>query len=256
MILLIGLLCAHLWMLMCWGLYRLEGNEMLADIAWSIGITTLASLYLLTHSNFNLKVSLYWFFLLAWGARLAGFLYWTRLRPNLQDTRYESLKKTSKHDKNTTFLINYQMQAFLQWLIALPFFFIALNSTQPINAIDIGAYLLFLIGFSIEIAADQQLLAFKKLKLKQVCQMGLWAYSRHPNYMGELLIWLSFAIAGQHLLAFISVLSLYWIMRFVTGPMTEAASIESKGEAYLNYQKTTPMIFMNLYKLFCSNKSK
>jgi len=247
------LLClcfSQTWMACIWGLYRYIGNPMLADIAWGLGITMLAYIHVL----FSYPLSPYTIFMLGlvslWGFRLSFFLYWTRLRPHHLDKRYQALKKEDN------FFQNYQIQGLLQNIIALPWYFIPQGA---FTSFSIGAVMIAFCGLIIECTADYQLSYFKK-HFKGVCQVGLWRLSRHPNYFGECLIWFGFALASisspWSLTSLISPISLYFIMRFITGPLTEKTSIESKGKLYLDYQVQTPMILPNIYSLLRLNKSK
>ena len=245
---LITLVFAQLWMLLAWLMYRHVGNPMIADVAWGLGIMLLSWLHVLFF-----PVDRYHLIALAmvscWGLRLSAYLYWTRLRQHWHDKRYQALEERSHN-----LFINYQIQGFLQSIIAIPWFFIGANH------IGICFYLgsiIFFMGFFIECLADSQLKTFKKNHPQQLCNSGLWQYSRHPNYFGEILIWIGFAILGvsSHwgVLGAISPIGLILLMRFITGPLTEETSIQSRGKAYLDYQKSTPMIAPDLKKYLQSH---
>jgi steroid 5-alpha reductase family enzyme len=104
----------------------------------------------------------------------------------------------------------------------------------------------FLVAFLGELAADWQLSRFKsdpKNKGK-VCNVGLWRYSRHPNYFFEWLIWVSFALVASSAQygywGFLSpALILYFLLRVSGIPATEEQALRSKGDAYRRYQKST-----------------
>jgi steroid 5-alpha reductase family enzyme len=232
-----SLLFAQTWMFLAWLAYRHIGNPMLADIAWGLGITLLGWIHVCFFPIKTFQLILM-ALLTLWGLRLSFYLYWTRLRQHWHDKRYQDLE-----DRSHNLLINYQIQGLLQFMIAIPWFFIGQNTNLFCL---ISAVTLFTIGFCIECVADWQLQVFKKHHTQQVCQLGLWQYSRHPNYFGECLIWLGFAVAGcANPLGFIGMISpvgLYLIMSKITGPLTENSSIKSRGKVYLEYQQKTPMI--------------
>lgn len=240
------------WMFFIWGIYLIRKNAVIADVAWSLGIVGVSTYHIYVYPQ-----SLSPFILMClglWSLRLSGFIFWTRLKPNHQDSRYERLKKQSPHSSNMHFLINCLFQGFLQWIIAIPFIFKTVS--WPYFMIGISCIML---GLLLETLADYQLLHFKRTHPHQVCDVGLWKISRHPNYLGEILLWTGFAISHcSHILALVSPLTLYFIMMRITGPLTEATSIESKGQAYLEYQRHTPMIFpkLNSYKSLFSKRSK
>ena len=241
--LLISFLALQLWMLFIWTIFTFNKNAVIADVAWGLGIMGAALFHLGAHPSYLLLSAV-----IIWAMRLSGFIFWTRLKPNLQDARYEQLKQRSPHSSNLHFLINCQFQGCLQWVIATPFLF------SPANTILTGMGMtIFLMGLFIESMADYQLLAFKKNHQHQVCNVGLWQYSRHPNYFGELLIWFGFAVCfSSNPMAFLSPVTLYLIMTRITGPLTEEMSSRSKGKTYQDYQQKTPMIFPNLKKIFFS----
>jgi steroid 5-alpha reductase family enzyme len=94
--------------------------------------------------------------------------------------------------------------------------------------------------------ADAQLNAFKRRpdKSSPVCDVGLWRYSRHPNYFFEWLIWVAYflfaAASPWGWLGILSPVAILFLLLKVTGiPMTEEQAVRSKGDAYRRYQKTT-----------------
>jgi steroid 5-alpha reductase family enzyme len=78
----------------------------------------------------------------------------------------------------------------------------------------------------------------------KVCRVGLWNYSRHPNYFFEWLIWMAyliFALAsdGGWIAVFAPAIMLYLLLRVTGIPLTEENAIKSKGDLYREYQRTT-----------------
>jgi steroid 5-alpha reductase family enzyme len=99
-----------------------------------------------------------------------------------------------------------------------------------------------------EAVADGQLKAFKKNPANKgkVCDVGLWNYSRHPNYFFESMIWIGYALVALNgdygWLGLLSPITITLLLFRVTGiPLTEQQAIRSKGEAYIEYQRTTSM---------------
>jgi len=236
--LLLSLLLSQTWMFFAWMAYRKIKNAMLADVVWGLGITSLAWFHGISLHKLHPLLILYLGMVTVWGLRLSGYLFFTRLYLHKQDPRYQNLNQ-----QGHSMFWNYQFQGILQNLIALPWLFISLE----FNAATFIGILGFMLGFALESSADYQLHRFKQEKRSGVCELGLWQYSRHPNYFGECLIWMSFAIIANHAWAWISPISLYCIMRYLTGPMTEAQSIASKGQLYLDYQTKVPMIFPKIW---------
>jgi steroid 5-alpha reductase family enzyme len=94
--------------------------------------------------------------------------------------------------------------------------------------------------------ADWQLAAFKRApeNANRVCDVGLWRYSRHPNYFFEWMIWIAFAVFALPSpfgwLGMVGPVSILWLLLRVTGiPMTEAQSLRSRGDDYRRYQNST-----------------
>ena len=97
-------------------------------------------------------------------------------------------------------------------------------------------------------AADLQLARFKQdpARRGQVCAQGLWGWTRHPNYFGEWLIWVGFALLSwtpllQGIPGLLCAGGMYYLLNHVTGiPLTEQQLLTSKGAAYAEYQTRVP----------------
>jgi steroid 5-alpha reductase family enzyme len=115
-----------------------------------------------------------------------------------------------------------------------------------LSHLEYAGAVLWVFAFLGEVLADAQLARFKANPVNRgkVCDLGLWRFSRHPNYFFEWLIWVSyalFALASPHgYLGLISPALILFFLLKVTGiPATEAQALRSKGEAYRRYQQTT-----------------
>lgn len=229
-----------------WLLFLKTANPSIIDCGWSLGVFLASTVFILINNHFppNKVVGLYWFLLFLWATRLSGYILITRVLKNEIDKRYLQISDDWVN-KQFGFLMHYVLQSLLMLIVAIPFYFIAQIERHTITLKEIvisGCILLFLIGESI---ADYQLSRFKNKKTDEVCDKGLWAYSRHPNYFFEWMIWLMFAVGTvsnkQSLLSLLSPLFLWYLFVFITGPISERASIKSKGFKYLEYQKRTAM---------------
>jgi hypothetical protein len=110
--------------------------------------------------------------------------------------------------------------------------------------------MIFIIAIAGETLSDSQLKKFieKNSDRTKVCDVGLWKYSRHPNYFFEWLIWISFAIYGLSSVekwpALIPATIMFFMLTKVTGiPPSEESSLQSKKENYMAYQKRTNAFF-------------
>jgi steroid 5-alpha reductase family enzyme len=241
----IGLLMTFVWVWYLW-----TNNPGVVDVAWAIGLMLLG-LMQLHPSNLSIRTLLFSAVLVIWGLRLAGFLWWTRIRIKQHDKRYTNLDISWFHSKNFAFFCHYQLQGLFILMIATPWYFI--GQGNEFTGLEIIGLCGALLAVCLETLADWQLLQFKKTHRKQVCNIGLWHYSRHPNYFFEWLTWCAFTVCALSTpygwLAWISPLTLYLIMTKITAPMTEAGSIKARGKAYLAYQQQTPMFFLRLGKI-------
>jgi steroid 5-alpha reductase family enzyme len=144
----------------------------------------------------------------------------------------------------------YQLQAVGVVLFALPIL-IALRNPQPLTWIDWLGLAIGVLCIAGESLADWQLSRFRSQPANrgQVCNHGLWRYSRHPNYFFEWLHWwayVCFAISNLPWggLTILGPLTMWYLITRVTGiPPTEAQSLKSRGEAYRRYQQTTSPFF-------------
>lgn len=232
-----------------WCLYRYLKNPSVVDVGWASGLTVSGLIYLFSQSC-SLRSLILGFLLLLWGGRLGIYLWVTRIRIGLLDKRYETLSDSWKIAKPLGFFLNFQLQGLFILMISIPWFFSGMEAKDYLGGLDYPGILLVLIGLTGETIADNQLQQYKKNPITPVCTNGLWHYSRHPNYFFEWLVWCGFTVFGLSspygFIGLVSPLTLYLIMTQITGPMTERGSIKSRGQAYIDYQKTTPMFFPKL----------
>lgn len=229
-----------------WGIYRLLKNPSVVDTSWSLGLMVAGLIYLwsipITPRNALISV-----LLILWALRLAGYLWYTRIRQGHIDKRYTELSTGWKINQSLGFFLNFQLQGLLIFIISLIFFFISQGNHSSLNLLDIVALLFVVVGIIGESIADLQLQKFKAQVKGGVCNVGLWNYSRHPNYFFDWLTWAGFTVfalqSPQGYLGLISLLLLYVIFTKITGPMTERGSVQSRGEKYIEYQKYTSMFF-------------
>jgi steroid 5-alpha reductase family enzyme len=109
---------------------------------------------------------------------------------------------------------------------------------------------LWVLGVLGEATADAQLQVFKKIASNKgrVCDVGLWRYSRHPNYFFEWIIWCGYGLFAVTtpwgLSGLIAPALMFLLLYFVSGiPLNEAQSLKSKGALYVEYQKRTSKFF-------------
>jgi len=230
-----------------WFIYLWKRNPSVVDLGWAIGLMLMGLIHNLRGGTVSGASLLAGVLVLLWGLRLGGYLFWTRLRLGKRDARYESLQQKQTIAAPLFFLMHYLIQACFQAVVGFVFIFTA-QSTRLGSVYTLVGLTVWCMGYGGSIAADAQLHRFRirPENRGQVCQVGLWNYSRHPNYFFEILLWSGFAFIGLSApmgwLGLISTIALLLTMTFITGPISERQSLKSKPDAYRQYQKGTSMI--------------
>ncbi|MCX7124132.1 MAG: DUF1295 domain-containing protein, partial [Gammaproteobacteria bacterium] len=148
------------------------------------------------------------------------------------------------------FLIFYMVQQFAN--LTLIAFSMNLNTSKAVDFSiwHVTGLIIWCVSLILESWADYDLWRFKQNPANkgQVCEKNLWYYSRHPNYFFEITIWVAYVIyswpAASQSIEYLGLLLLipmaYWFLVYFTGiPLTETRSLQSRGEAYARYQRTT-----------------
>lgn len=230
-----------LFMLGVWALYRYTNNPSIVDIFWGLGILSLACMYTYLGKAPIERKFLALILVAVWGIRLSSMIAWRQYLHG-EDTRYKVLSKNWKNPK-IGFLINYYFQGLLMLIISSPVYFIV-NAEQSNSLLDFIAMLLGAGAIYGEIQADNTLKRFKQQQTGGICKVGLWAKCRHPNYFFEVCLWSVFFLWGvsyntNAIYAVASPLTIYIIVRWLTGPLTERLSVERYGDRYKAYQQET-----------------
>jgi steroid 5-alpha reductase family enzyme len=181
----------------------------------------------------------------AWSLRLGGYLISRGAARSPEDGRYVDLRRRWAPNAASRFFAFFQAQAALTGVLSAAFVvpFVA----EPWDGgwlRAIGAAIA-IAGIAGEAVADAQLARWKRdpAHRGQVCEAGLWASSRHPNYFFEWCVWLGYAVYGLAfapwgLIAIAPQALLLSSILFVTGiPPTENQAVRSKGNAYRDYQR-------------------
>jgi steroid 5-alpha reductase family enzyme len=224
------------------------------DSAWGVAFMVASwSAFLQARSVRSLLVAI---LVSVWGVRLTNHLYKRSAKRGKDDPRYQEMRDKWK---GNVWLKAYQMvfllQGLLVWIISLPVV-MATGHILP-HAFwfsEVGA-IIWVIGFNIEAAADSQLAAFVAAKKDKnaVLDTGLWRYSRHPNYFGELLEWWAIGIiASQTAFGWIGLLgplTLTILIVFVSGipPIERRRKTNPKYREYMRH--TSPLFLLPCRKV-------
>ena len=238
-------LAAALLMTLLWLVQRRTGNAGVVDAGWAagIGLAALGLGYFMDgDSGRRMLVGLTGGL---WGIRLAWHIH-HRAHGKPEDGRYQQLRREWGDQVQFRMFRFYQLQAITVAFFALPFALAARDVAPFGRWTDLAAALLWLVALTGEAWADAQLKSFKAAgpTAGPVCRVGLWKYSRHPNYFFEWLNWCAFALlalpAPGGYLAILAPIAMLFLLLRVTGiPATEDQAVRSKGEAYRDYQRTT-----------------
>ena len=228
-------------------------TEKFFDLTGSITYltTVLAALYI-TDSG---KIADYVIVLcvVIWAIRLGSFLF-MRIHKAGEDRRFREIKTNF-----TRFFMTWTLQG--MWVsMCLLCVLTALSSYSGIivNNIFYIGLMIFISGFIIEVLADHQKTVFRKdLNNKdKFISTGLWAYSRHPNYFGEILLWLGIAVMsfssleGFQYFTLISPIFVYILLVYISGiRMLENQANKKWGhlDSYKEYLKNTPRLFFRIF---------
>ena len=226
--------------------YDLTGSVTYLSVVWFVFLSTYQSISL----NFgNLILVL---LISIWTIRLGLFLF-MRIHKAGEDKRFRTIK-TSASQFFMTFTIS-GLWVTLCSMCAL----VAISSPEGLvmNALTYVGIILFIIGFGIEIVADNQKTAFRSIEANKdsFITSGLWSKSRHPNYFGEVLLWFAIAVIsfssleGLQLITLISPIFTYILLVYVSGVRMLEDMNDKKwadDEQYKSYKKNTPMLFPRL----------
>jgi steroid 5-alpha reductase family enzyme len=189
------------------------------DVGWVLNFTLMIIFAAGSASNLNISQIAISIMMVLWSLRLGLFLYFTRIRPGHPDGRYEALAKRYGRHQNIRFFIFYQAQALVNALFSFTFLVPFIDGGNSLSVFQIFIILVWMVRWLGEAFADWQLFRFKQdVKNKgKVCKVGLWRYSRHPNYFFEWLHWLSLALFSIGLpyfyLTFVSPLLIAYFVR-------------------------------------------
>lgn len=212
----------------------LKKRNDVADVAWGLGFVLMAWTSFFLAGNHGLRELIVNILVSIWGLRLAWHIY-TRNRFKTEDYRYQTWRKEwGKWFYIRSYFQVYLLQGALLFLIVLPVLMINKSLGTSLGWLDIFGLLVWVIGFSFESVGDAQLAEFIKNpdNKGRLMQSGLWAYTRHPNYFGEVTlwwgIWLISLSASNSWYAIVGPLTISFLILKVSGiPMLEKKMAEN-----------------------------
>lgn len=187
-------------------------------------------------------------FIIIWATRLGSFLF-LRIKKAGEDRRFREIKTSF-----TRFFMTWTLSGMWVSLCSMCAL-TAISSSEGVimNPLFYMGSLIFLLGFIVEVVADRQKTIFRKKINNQnkFINTGLWSYSRHPNYVGEITLWTGVAIIscssleGSQYVSLISPIFTYLLLVYVSGVrQLEESGLKRWGDldSYKEYLKNTPTL--------------
>ena len=188
-----------------------------------------------------------------WSLRL-GLHIVARTRKAPDDPRYRKVIDEWGSSAPSRLFLFLQAQGLVGAALAVAVLLAAAEPSSNLRIQDSIGLAIFVIALVGEASADAQLMRFRAdpAHRGQICDIGLWDRSRHPNYFFEWLIWVAFAVVatdfGIGAVAWIAPVLMYWTLRYVSGvPPIEERMLLTRGEAFRAYRKKTPTFFPQLF---------
>ena len=221
-------------------------TDKVTDLSYGLTFVIIAAALLLRDGTWALPQVVLTLMVVLWGARLAGYLFYRIIRIG-RDVRFDGVR-----ERFWSFAKFWLFQGLAVWVILLP---VTLWFARPgsWNWLMSTGLVLWLAGLAIETVADAQKFGQKTRPGggARWTDVGLWRYSRHPNYFGELLCWwgvflfVSGDLAGWSWLAVLGPLTITLLLLFVTGIPTLESSAQKKwgsNPEYAAYRRRTRLL--------------
>lgn len=218
------------------------------DVAWGLSFLLI---YLVGGQNYdeplNARLIIIGVFVAIWAFRLSGYILFRSIKKGQEDFRYAAWREEWGDRVNQIAYVKiYMLQLLLALIIASPLILIfKFNSAIEFGTpLDIVGVILWIVGFLFESVGDYQKHKFKSIKenKNKFCTVGLWSYTRHPNYFGEALLWWGIFFIS------INIVPLYYavwgplILNFLLLKVSGVAMLEEsyeKRSGFADYEKVT-----------------
>jgi steroid 5-alpha reductase family enzyme len=224
-----------------------SGNWSVIDTFWGLGFVVVAATSFIVSAGHGdpsrrlvaLVVPV------VWGLRLAGYIHW-RNHGKPEDPRYTALLRR-RTGPLIPFVVRtiFWAQGWVMWVVAVPIT-VAMMERQPVNAVTWVGVGLAVVGLFFETVGDLQLSRFRADpgNAGKIMDRGLWAWTRHPNYFGDLCVMFAFWLIACGswigvLTVFAPVLMTYTLIRKSGKRMLDRRLAKTRGEAYHAYAART-----------------
>ena len=249
------------------------GRMSYVDIGWPWGVALIGLITYCQINTITLSKTLVITAYILIGSRmgLGALKMWSMGLLKKEFPRYEYQKIRWEKSNKTNTGLAMQVEALSQGLanasfLAIPIFLISVSPSTQLSALEIIGFTIFILSIVFETVADYQKLKFLKEMKRQnkknmVCNIGLWKYTRHPNYFAEWMVWNGLIIASipSYISLFDSEALWLWIMIgvallytsrimyvtlvYLTGAIPSEYYSAQKRPAYKAYQQSTNIFF-------------
>ncbi|MBV32963.1 MAG: hypothetical protein CMK36_05935 [Porticoccaceae bacterium] len=223
-------------------------TERYYDLIGSASYLCLIGLALLLSGSLDVRDSVIALLVGIWALRLGTFLF-SRIKKQGRDSRFDNIKSNF-----WWFLMTWTLQGLWVFItLAMALAAITNDSKQEFGLLGLIGIAVWIFGFSFEVVADRQKTNFRRIdeNSRAFITTGLWSWSRHPNYFGEIVLWVGIsliaapAISGWQWITLISPLFVAFLVTRVSGvTLLETQALKRWGDdpAYQNYLSRTSCI--------------
>lgn len=228
-------------------------TEKFFDLTGSITYISVVTIAFVFSKAMDVRTILLSALVVIWAIRLGTFLF-RRIQKAGKDDRFDEIKPSF-----IRFLNVWTIQAlWVTFTLAAALVAITTTTRKGLDLFIIVGFLVWAIGFAIEVVADSQKSRFNANpdNKGKFIQTGLWSRSRHPNYFGEIMLWVGVTVIalpvlqGWQWVALISPVFVTLLLTRVSGiPLLEKKADKKWGgqEAYESYKKTTPVLIPRFF---------
>lgn len=230
----------------------LRQTERFYDLTGSITYISVTTLAVFFSRGVDARAILLWVLVVIWAVRLGTFLF-RRIQKRGKDDRFDEIKPSFMR-----FLNVWTIQGlWVTFTVAAALVAITTANRKELDWFAIIGFLVWVLGFALEVVADSQKSRFSAISDNQgkFIQTGLWSRSRHPNYLGEIILWVGVAVIalpvlqGWQWIAIISPVFVTLLITRVSGiPLLEKKADGKWGgqDDYEAYKKRTPVLIPRL----------
>ena len=230
-----------------WFIYSvIKKRNDVADIAWGLGFIVICGYLFFSSNHTTLLATIVYCLVGIWGFRLSVHIY-ARNRNKPEDFRYRQMRNQwNSSELLQTYCKVFLLQGLLMLIIASPLLMVSLVTIEVWNPFAFFGIFIWLIGFIFQSVGDWQLQKFcRSKKHGEIMQSGLWKYTRHPNYFGEIAMWwgIFFMVISSldSWYIIIGPITITYLLVYVSGvPLMEKKY--HGNPIYEFYKKRTPML--------------